>query len=54
MASDATQTEDGGYLTWEERFGGLLSTRQSRTILVRRWIELLLFSVDRSIECFEC
>ncbi len=34
VSTDATQTDDGGYVTWEERFGGLLSTRQSRTILV--------------------
>lgn len=34
MATDATQTEEGAYLTWEERFGGLVSTRQSRVILV--------------------
>lgn len=33
VATDATQTDDGAELTWEERFGGLLSTRQSRTIL---------------------
>lgn len=33
MATDATQTDDGAELTWEERFGGLLSMRQSRTIL---------------------
>jgi hypothetical protein len=37
MATDATQTDEGAYLTWEERFGGLFSTRQSRTILVRPW-----------------
>lgn len=38
LATDATQTDDGGYLTWEERFGGMLSTRQSRMILVSQLV----------------